>query len=158
MLQQERRWAVLRIRLAAGFRGGGLITPPRAASRAAAAPPCPPRNHSQPSTPVHRSTGLPRGAPDPHAAAGARDPAELAADPGRAARLDASDDESLDERREADHERQDVRPTPEAARIAKAAGLQPRLHRRRMRTGKPETSHGVVPSDAEAEDVPPVSK
>ena len=46
--------------------------------------------------------------------------------------------------------RQDVRPTPEAARIAKAAGLQPRLYRRRMRTGEPETSQSVVPSGAEA--------
>ena len=34
--------------------------------------------------------------------------------------------------------RQDVRPTPEAARIAKTAGLQPRLHRQRMRSEKPK--------------------
>ena len=54
--------------------------------------------------------------------------------------------------------RQDARPRPEAARIAKAAGLQPRLYRRRMRTGKPETSHNVVPCGAEAEDGQPDSK
>ena len=54
--------------------------------------------------------------------------------------------------------RQHVRPTPEAARIAKAAGLQPRLYRRRMRTGNPETSQSVVPCGAEAEDGQPDSK
>ncbi len=51
--------------------------------------------------------------------------------------------------------RQDVRPTPEAARIARAAGLQPRLYRRRMRAGKLERSQNVVPSGAEAQDGQP---
>ncbi len=47
---------------------------------------------------------------------------------------------------------------PEAARIARAAGLQPRLYRRRMRTGKLETSQTVVLSEAQTQDGQPPLK